>query len=175
MRINLNCPFRDKDKVKALGAKWDSIQRLWYIVDVEDLTPFMYWVTSDEVNKPEQRITLKGYLGTNYRGTAIGLSFAAAKAFGIPYPLEKHWAKKYADRSITTAQMNAIPKKVHRLELIVHNKPSKAASKKGDSSSFGITGPADIESCGCNVLPWEDCEHTEAAAHLAMLEVTQAA
>ena len=31
--------------------------------------------------------------------------------------------------------------------------------------SFGgpavpVTGPNDIESCLCDVLPWEDCEHT---------------
>lgn len=44
MRINLVTPFADKDKAKALGARWDSTQRLWYIVDVVDLTPFMRWI-----------------------------------------------------------------------------------------------------------------------------------
>lgn len=44
MRINLVTPFADKDKAKALGARWDSTQRLWYIVDIEDLTPFMRWI-----------------------------------------------------------------------------------------------------------------------------------
>jgi hypothetical protein len=29
-----------------------------------------------------------------------------------------------------------------------------------DSRSFGRTGPARVVSCGCNVLPWEDCEHS---------------
>lgn len=44
MRINLVTPFADKDKAKALGARWDSTQRLWYIVDIVDLTPFMRWI-----------------------------------------------------------------------------------------------------------------------------------
>jgi hypothetical protein len=44
MRINLVTPFADKDKAKALGARWDSIRKVWYIVDVADLTPFMRWI-----------------------------------------------------------------------------------------------------------------------------------
>lgn len=44
MRINLVTPFADKEKAKALGARWDSTQRLWYIVDAVDLTPFMRWI-----------------------------------------------------------------------------------------------------------------------------------
>jgi hypothetical protein len=44
MRINLVTPFADKDKAKALGARWDAVRKLWYIVDVADLTPFMRWI-----------------------------------------------------------------------------------------------------------------------------------
>jgi Domain of unknown function (DUF5710) len=44
MRINLVAPFAEKDAVKALGAKWDSAQKNWYITDVEDLTPFLRWI-----------------------------------------------------------------------------------------------------------------------------------
>lgn len=44
MRINLVTPFADKDKAKALGARWDSTRKVWYIVDVADLTPFMRWI-----------------------------------------------------------------------------------------------------------------------------------
>lgn len=45
MRIDLSCPFDQKDKAKALGAKWDAAKKVWYIVDVEDLTPFMRWIS----------------------------------------------------------------------------------------------------------------------------------
>ena len=44
MRINLATPFAEKDAAKALGARWDSDQRLWYITDVADLQPFMRWI-----------------------------------------------------------------------------------------------------------------------------------
>lgn len=44
MRINLITPFAEKDQVKALGARWDSQKKVWYIVDVEDLSPFLRWI-----------------------------------------------------------------------------------------------------------------------------------
>ena len=44
MRINLVTPFAEKDAAKALGARWDAAQKCWYIVDVDDLTPFMRWI-----------------------------------------------------------------------------------------------------------------------------------
>ena len=48
MRINLVTPFAEKDAVKALGARWDSTQRLWYILNVADLTPFLRWIPNME-------------------------------------------------------------------------------------------------------------------------------
>lgn len=44
MRINLITPFSEKDAVKALGARWDSARKIWYVVDPQDLTPFMRWI-----------------------------------------------------------------------------------------------------------------------------------
>lgn len=44
MRINLKTPFADKDAAKALGARWDGARKVWYITDVDDLTPFMRWI-----------------------------------------------------------------------------------------------------------------------------------
>lgn len=48
MRINLTTPFAEKDAVKALGARWDGSKKLWYIVDVTDLTPFLRWIPNME-------------------------------------------------------------------------------------------------------------------------------
>jgi hypothetical protein len=44
MRINLVTPFAEKDAAKALGARWDSKTKNWYIADVADLTPFLRWI-----------------------------------------------------------------------------------------------------------------------------------
>ncbi len=46
MRINLVTPFAEKDAAKALGARWDAAKKCWYIVDVDDLTPFMRWIAN---------------------------------------------------------------------------------------------------------------------------------
>lgn len=48
MRINLRCPYEQKDDAKRLGARWDPAKRTWYIVDIEDLTPFMRWIEGHE-------------------------------------------------------------------------------------------------------------------------------
>ena len=44
MRIDLNVPFAEKDKAKKAGARWDGVKKCWYVVDVEDLMPFMGWM-----------------------------------------------------------------------------------------------------------------------------------
>jgi hypothetical protein len=31
-KYNLLVPFEDKDKVKSLGAKWDSLNKIWYFI-----------------------------------------------------------------------------------------------------------------------------------------------
>lgn len=46
MLINLNVDFKDKDKAKRLGARWDYERKTWFINNVEDLTPFMLWIDS---------------------------------------------------------------------------------------------------------------------------------
>jgi hypothetical protein len=44
MRINLKVPFAEKDGAKALGARWDAANKVWYVKDVADLTAFMRWI-----------------------------------------------------------------------------------------------------------------------------------
>ncbi len=44
MRINLVTPFAEKDAVKALGAHWDGARKVWYVQDMDDLTPFLRWI-----------------------------------------------------------------------------------------------------------------------------------
>lgn len=46
MRINLEVPYSDKEKAKALGARWDGERKCWYVVDKEDLEPFTAWMKS---------------------------------------------------------------------------------------------------------------------------------
>lgn len=100
MRINLSCPYAEKDEAKALGAKWDADRKVWYIQGVEDLTPFSRW------------IPLLGRMSEDM-------------------------------------------------------KPKKDVNRKPR-----ITG-AFVPLCDCTNPPWEDCEHTEVAAHAALQEMLE--
>ena len=53
MRINLATPFAEKDAAKALGAKWDSVKKNWYVVDAIDLTPFLRWIPNSSATTKE--------------------------------------------------------------------------------------------------------------------------
>lgn len=42
--IYLTVPFKEKDSVKALGARWDAGARRWYVPEGQDLVPFAAWL-----------------------------------------------------------------------------------------------------------------------------------
>lgn len=168
MRINLDCPFSEKDHAKALGARWDVAKKMWYIENVEDLTPFMRWIGRKE--KPVKQetpsasgklITLRDFLAKTY-GVHVSLTYKAAKQFGIPWPLSAGWAKRYADQvaDLSKLSVGKPQKKAKLARLKKEHEPAKTAP-----STF-------TPLCNCNVPPWEDCEHTDALAHKAMLEMT---
>ncbi|MFN3436179.1 MAG: DUF5710 domain-containing protein [Acidovorax sp.] len=63
MRINLITPFAEKDAAKALGARWDSARKLWYVVDPQDLTPFMRWIPDMDAATEDAAVGAKGTAG----------------------------------------------------------------------------------------------------------------
>jgi exodeoxyribonuclease VII large subunit len=40
----LTVDYKEKDAAKALGAKWDSSQRQWYVPEGRELAPFAHWL-----------------------------------------------------------------------------------------------------------------------------------
>lgn len=44
MRVDLVVPFKEKDKAKALGARWDKVRMVWYVLDSADLSRFERWL-----------------------------------------------------------------------------------------------------------------------------------
>lgn len=44
MRINLEVPYEEKDKVKCRGAKWSPGFKKWYVTDLSGLIGCMRWV-----------------------------------------------------------------------------------------------------------------------------------
>ncbi len=46
--IYLSCPFSEKDECKALGGRWDSQKKKWYIPAGVDASNFKKWITDDK-------------------------------------------------------------------------------------------------------------------------------
>lgn len=44
MRVNLNCPYADKERAKRFGARWDPEAKTWYVIDPPDLLRFSKWL-----------------------------------------------------------------------------------------------------------------------------------
>lgn len=42
-KIYLNVPFAQKDEAKALGARWDAVQKKWFVPSDKDITLFARW------------------------------------------------------------------------------------------------------------------------------------
>jgi exodeoxyribonuclease VII large subunit len=43
----LNVSFQDKDRAKALGARWDPLQKKWYVPENIALERFAEWLPSN--------------------------------------------------------------------------------------------------------------------------------
>lgn len=44
----LNVPYAQKDAAKALGARWDPINKKWYVPIGKDISPFAQWFMDTE-------------------------------------------------------------------------------------------------------------------------------
>ena len=42
-KVYLNVPFAQKDQAKALGARWDGVQKKWYAPADKDIALFANW------------------------------------------------------------------------------------------------------------------------------------
>ena len=43
-RVELRCPFAEKDEAKGLGAAFDWTSKVWYVPAGRDLAPFSRWL-----------------------------------------------------------------------------------------------------------------------------------
>ena len=50
--VTLDVPFADKDRVKALGARWDHHARRWYVPAGVDLAAFAAWMEPSPAELP---------------------------------------------------------------------------------------------------------------------------
>ncbi len=86
--------FADKDRVKALGARWDPTRRQWFVPEGRDLAPFAQWLPAADVPAPVVSRDLLAPSPTASSGLAVpekkgvslsqllqGVSGAVAQAF----------------------------------------------------------------------------------------------
>ena len=52
MRVDLAVPFAEKDAVKTLGGRWDSVKRVWYVVNAADMAAFARWLPASGAAAP---------------------------------------------------------------------------------------------------------------------------
>jgi len=62
----------------------------------------------------------------------------------------------YAQRKLSE-HLEKVATEMLRLD---DNRSFKPQKKRISEKSFGSTGPKTVADCGCQVEPWEDCEHT---------------
>ena len=46
--IILEVPFKEKEEVKMLGARWDPQIRKWYVPADQNARPFARWIANDQ-------------------------------------------------------------------------------------------------------------------------------
>lgn len=70
-RVYLDCPYEEKDRVKALGGMWDRAHKKWYIPEGVDQAPFKRWMRVKKPTPQKQGLgTIGGFLIGKKKGCA---------------------------------------------------------------------------------------------------------
>lgn len=78
----LNVPFAQKDEAKALGARWDAVQKKWFVPAEKDITLFTRWHAEPGTVGSPQSKAVPAKFSTSSLKTAAGVkTHAAAKDF----------------------------------------------------------------------------------------------
>jgi len=90
----LTVDFKEKEAAKALGARWDGVQRQWYVPEGRELTPFAQWLPASigapastaarqvaTVSAGGTELSLPGKKGVSLSSLLSGVSQAVAQAY----------------------------------------------------------------------------------------------
>ena len=44
----LQTAYKDRERVKGLGARWDPARKQWYVPEGRDLAPFATWLPAEQ-------------------------------------------------------------------------------------------------------------------------------
>src|SRR5262245_17315156 len=74
----LTTSYKDRDQVKALGARWDPDEKRWYVPSGRDLAPFDRWLPTElrlavVKTQPTGVITMEAVASTKLTPTDKGV------------------------------------------------------------------------------------------------------
>ena len=84
-RVDLRCPFAEKDEAKGLGAAFDWTSKVWYVPAGRDLAPFSRWLPADWPGCEERRVERRGAAaGELGEVDEVGERVVAVEDVGLP-------------------------------------------------------------------------------------------
>lgn len=81
-RVDLVVPFKDKEAVKALGAKWDTKGKTWYAPEGTDLKPLAKWMPNKVEKSQAADLAADGIAVDGARQLAESAAIALNASFG---------------------------------------------------------------------------------------------
>jgi hypothetical protein len=78
----LNVPFAQKDEAKALGARWDAVEKKWFVPADKDIALFARWQAESSARESPRSKTPPAKIGSSSKKTAAGVkTHATVKDF----------------------------------------------------------------------------------------------
>lgn len=84
LKTYLNVPFAEKDAAKALGAKWDAIQKKWYVPADKDILLFAAWQAEASELKPAAATPARSKPAKPANNNASSANHTALAAVTLP-------------------------------------------------------------------------------------------
>ncbi len=77
--IILKVPYAEKDQAKALGARWNSARKVWYVPDGQAAAPFERWLDASQQGQSTAKVAGTGkHKVDSYEGElVIGVRYVA--------------------------------------------------------------------------------------------------
>jgi len=91
----LNVPFAQKDAAKALGARWDTASKKWFVPADKDITLFAQW--QSQSGTLESPLTTTSKPGSRASSTKTSSSANNATTGVITYPVDKNFVAYSGD------------------------------------------------------------------------------
>lgn len=181
VKNTLNTPYAENAKRHSEGQIRGIVRaEIRAALNASLVTKFSSARETGGAAEPEAKtfVVTTGWIKANAT-PAGGYRAEQLKLIGVRYPLASGWMGTAYGRAITEADRQKFESYHHGHGATNKSKAILAAGIKvgKDSGEFGRTECKSgyLVDCDCDVLPWEDCEHSLAAAsdRQAAAEMTQ--